>query len=80
MSQNRGAYLRSPCSGKFFNALKWWVELPQLVPEIFGNAQRYFEARYRNSDARYRYFEVRYQYFMTIYLYFKAGYQYYEAR
>ena len=45
----------------------WWVELPQLVPEIFGNAQRYFEARYRNSDARYRYFEVRYQYFEARY-------------
>ena len=67
LSQNGGAYLCSPCSGQFLNVLKWWVELPQLVPEIFGNAQRYFEARYRNSDARYRYFEVRYQYFEARY-------------
>ena len=40
LSQNGGADLRSPCSGKFLKALKWWLELPQLFPEIFGFAQR----------------------------------------
>ena len=40
LSQNGGADLRSPCSGKFLKALKWWVKLPQLFPEIFGFAQR----------------------------------------
>ena len=40
LSQNGGADLRSPCSGKFLKALKWWLKLPQLFPEIFGFAQR----------------------------------------
>ena len=40
LSQNGGADLRSPCSGKFLKALKWWVKSPQLFPEIFGFAQR----------------------------------------
>ena len=40
LSQNGGAYLRSPCSGKFLKALKWSLKCPQLVPAMFGNAQR----------------------------------------